>query len=194
MPTSKFDKAYYDRFYADQTTRAVSPAEQRVQARFVAAYLLYLQVPVRSILDVGCGLGVLLEEMRRLFPKASTTGIEFSPYLCETYGWEEGSVVDFVADKADLVICHDVLAYLTKPECAEAIDNLAHHTRQVLYLSVITKEDMAICDVAHTDMQQKLRPAQWYRKQLVPHFESIGGGLYLRKPVSVPVWQLERGG
>jgi len=50
-----FNKAYYDRFYRDPGTRAVSPAAAKRQAAFIGGYLRYMEVPVRRIADVGCG-------------------------------------------------------------------------------------------------------------------------------------------
>ena len=85
----RFDKTYYDRFYRNPTTRAVTPAGARRQAAFVAAYLRHLQVPVRRILDVGCGVGTTLRALGREFPRATLLGVEVSDYLCERYGWTQ---------------------------------------------------------------------------------------------------------
>jgi len=59
-------------------------------------------------------------------------------------------------------------------------------------LSVLTEEDLPICDEQTTDMRQRLRPSQWYRKHLAKDFCSVGGGLFIRKPIAVPIWQLEQ--
>ncbi len=192
MTRPNFDAHYYQRFYGEETSRAVSPEEQQRQGQFIAAYLRYLEAPVDDILDLGCGLGVLLRELGGLFPEARTTGVEFSEYLCTTYGWQPGSVVDYRAPPHDLVICTDVLGYLSKGECETAIRNLARLTRTALYLSVLTRDDLGVCDQAHTDMRQKLRWASWYREHLSRHFVSVGGGLFLKKPLTLPVWRLER--
>jgi hypothetical protein len=37
-----------------------------------------------------------------------------------------------------------------------------------------------------------LRPAKWYRKQLDRNFQSIGGGVFIRKPLPITLWALER--
>lgn len=190
---SQFDKAYYDRFYRDPGTRAVTPAATRRQAEFIAAYLRYLEVPIRRILDVGCGTGVLLRALARQFPGARTVGVEFSDYLCEAYDWEPGSVVDYTpADHQDLVICNDVLGYLDDADAETAIDRLAAYTASALYLGVLTTEDLALCDAARTDADQITRPAGWYRDRLAAEFQNLGGGLFLKKPVDVCVWHLER--
>ncbi len=69
-PIQIFDKAYYDRFYRDPRTRASSPQEATRRAAFLSAYLRYLEIPVRRILDIGCGLGHLLKSLQRRFPDA----------------------------------------------------------------------------------------------------------------------------
>ena len=52
----KFDEEYFDRFYERPETRASSPEEFASLTRFVLAYLKYLEIPVREVLDLGCGL------------------------------------------------------------------------------------------------------------------------------------------
>lgn len=187
-----FDADYYDRFYRDPATRAASPDEQRLQAEFIAGYLRYLDIPINSITDIGCGLGILLQQLGAAFPDAACTGVEFSTYLCDTHGWVHGSVLDYEAAPQDLVICTDVLGYLQDAQCRQAIARLANLTRQALYLSVLTREDLDICDTEHTDMRQIVRSQAWYREQLNRYFIGAGGGLFLKKPLSVAIWQLER--
>lgn len=189
----QFDKAYYDRFYRDPGTRAVTPAATRRQAEFIAAYLRYLEVPVRRILDVGCGTGGLLRALARLFPGARAVGVEFSEYLCEAYDWESGSVVDYTpTEKPDLVACNDVLGYLDDADAETALERLASYTVGALYLGVLTTEDLALCDAARTDADQITRTADWYKDRLADSFLNLGGGLFLRKPLDVTVWHLER--
>jgi trans-aconitate methyltransferase len=188
----KFDAAYYDRFYRDPETRATTPQEQALQAQFIASYLRYLDISVSQFIDIGCGLGALLGSLQQAFPEAVGTGVEVSRYLCEAYGWNHGSAVDYRSEPQDLVICTDVLGYLADAACTKAINNLAKLTHSALYLSVITSEDIPICDTEHTDMRQHVRSYAWYRQRLDKHFVGVGGGLFLKKPVEVPVWRLEQ--
>ena len=98
-PSSKrrrvFDKAYYDRFYGSEETRVTDAAETRRLGEFVFAYLAHLDVEVRQVLDVGCGIGLWKEVIGEMRPEAHYTGVEVSEYLCRKYGWRRGSVVDF---------------------------------------------------------------------------------------------------
>ncbi len=190
--SEQFDKAYYDRFYRNPDTRAVTPAAVRRQARFIAAYLNHFELPVHQILDIGCGTGGLLRALGKTLPKAKLRGVEYSEYLCSKYGWQQGSVVDVDAGSAHLVVCNDVLGYLNDADCALALKNLAQHTEHALYLGVLTREDLALCDPERTDQAQSARPVAWYRRRLKRDFLPVGGGLYLRKPIDVTVWHLER--
>jgi len=189
----KFDKAYYDRFYRNPRTRAVTPAAARRQAAFIAAYLRHLEIDVRRILDVGCGVGTTLRALGRQFPSARLQGVEISDYLCRRYGWPQGSVEDYHAEPPyDLVVCNDVLAYLDDPACGRAIGNLAALCRGAAFLGILTADDAGAYDPARTDTQQHLRPAAWYRRRLSRHFVNVGGGLHLKRPPDVVVWALDR--
>lgn len=189
----RFDKAYYDRFYRDPATRAVTPSASRRQAAFIAAYLKHLEVPVRRILDIGCGVGTTLRALGRHFPRALLQGVEVSEYLCDRYGWLEDSVVTFKADEPfDLVVCNDVLAYLDDDQCARAIGNLARLCRGAACLGILTADDADLYDRDRTDERQHLRSAAWYRRRLTRHFLNVGGGLHLKRPVDVVVWSMDR--
>ena len=101
-------------------------------------------------------------------------------------------MVDFGAEPFDLVVCTDVLGYLGDDDCLQAIDNIAQLTNAAAYISVLTADDLQVCDQNRTDMRQILRPADWYRQALNAHFVSVGGGLFLKEPLQAAVWQLER--
>jgi len=188
----RFDARYYRRFYLDPSTRAQSPASAGRKAAFVKAYLAHLGLPVRRILDIGCGLGWTLRALGRQFPGARITGVEWSEHLCRKHGWQHGSVVDWSSRTPyDLVVCDDVLPSLDDSACAAAIDNLAALSRGALFVGILTAEDWDRCDRRRTDRDVHLRPARWYRRRLDRHFVAVGGGLYLRKPVAVTLWALE---
>ena len=189
-----FEKDYYDRFYGVRRPRQEDRRETSLLGDYVCAYLRYLGQPVRSVLDIGCGLGLWREPLARHYPKARYQGVEFSRYLCDTYGWTHGSVVDFEARHPfDLVICKDALQYLAPTQAEAAIDNLARLTRGALYFNVLTREDWEEnWDQARSNGEVWLRPGNWYRRRLRRHFLNMGGGLFLRRDTPLVTWELEK--
>lgn len=188
-----FDKAYFDRFYRNPATRAATRHDAELEAAFVAAYLRHLRVSVHQIVDIGCGLGRMLNALGELLPKAATHGVDRSDYLCRTYGWERAALPDYAPRRQfDLVVCQDVLAYLDTDAAAAAIATLGNVARKALYFGALAEEDVALCDPGRTDLDVYLRPASWYRRRLARHFQPVGGGLWLKKPVDAVIWTLDR--
>jgi trans-aconitate methyltransferase len=186
-----FDKRYYDRFY--RARRRHWEQEAALLGDFVCSYLRYMRQPVRSVLDIGCGFGSWRKVVARHFPRARYHGVEASQYLCDHYGWSFGSVVDYKSRTPfDLVICKDVLQYLTSREANAALDNLARLCRGALYLAALTKEDWEEnADRKRTDGDVYMRNANWYRSRLREHFVNLGGGVFLRRDAPVVAWELE---
>jgi SAM-dependent methyltransferase len=189
-----FDSAYFRKYYFNAATRVTSAAEMRGRARLIAAILRHAGVPVRRILDAGCGIGLLRTPFAEALPRARYVGLETSAYLCTRYHWTRGSVVDFAPrSQSDLVICYDVLQYLDDRAASRAIQNLARLTRAALYVSALTREDWRDnCDKARTDRAVHLRPGDWYRRRLRKHFNYLGFGIWLRKDVSAILWDMEK--
>jgi 2-polyprenyl-3-methyl-5-hydroxy-6-metoxy-1,4-benzoquinol methylase len=197
MPANRratFDSAYFRKYYFDKATRVTTAAEMRGRAQLIASILRHAGIPVRSILDAGCGIGLLREPFAAALPRARYKGLEASEYLCARYRWIKGSVVDFEPRSAsDLVVCYDVLQYLGDRDAASAIANLAKLTRAAIYVSALTLEDWrANCDRTLTDRAVHLRPGEWYRRRLRRRFNYLGFGVWLRKDVSAILWDLER--
>jgi len=190
----KFDKAYYERFYAYPRTRASDLKEIAVLGNFVCSYLRYLGQPVRRVLDIGCGLGLWKDVVAQHYPNANYVGVETSEYLCDQRGWILGSVVDFKARGAfDLVICTDVLQYLSDADAAAAVDNLAALCRGAMYLNLLTRQDWdENCDQGRTNDDVYMRSSDWYRRRLRRHFIQAGGGLFVSPRSSIILWELER--
>ncbi|MDB4976965.1 MAG: methyltransferase type 11 [Myxococcaceae bacterium] len=194
-PPTQFDRRYYERFYLDPKTRVTDQAAIDRLGDFVCTYLQYLPVPVTRALDLGCGIGMWRTVVGRHFPHASYQGVEVSEYLCERYGWQRGSVVDYRSKlRFDLVICQGVLPYLPAREARQAIDNLATLCRGALYLEAITTDDYenGVIDRRKTDPAMKLRSAAWYRRALAPSFVAVGGGVWVARRAKVALYQLEQ--
>jgi len=188
-----FDAEFFRRFYLDPESAVASREDMDARGRLIAAFARYMEVPVRRILDAGCGLGLLRRSLVRALPGARYTGLEASPYLCRKYGWIEGSLADWRSRRPfDLVICYDVLQYLDDRAAARALVNLGRLCRGILYFSALTREDwLHHCDKRRTDRDVRLRPAAWYRRRLARAFRESGAGLWVRKGVPATMWSLE---
>jgi SAM-dependent methyltransferase len=194
QPSVRFGAAYFRKFYLNPATRVVTMGEMRSRASLIAALLVHLQIPVRSILDAGCGIGLLRRPLAAVLPRARYVGLEFSEYLCRRYGWTRGSIATYTAPEPfDLVICYDVLQYLDDTQAARAIANFRRLSRAAVYVSALTREDWRDnCDRSRTDRAGHLRSGSWYRRRLGKAFRYVGFGVWLRKEVSTIVWDLER--
>ena len=189
-----FDSAYFRKYYFDAATRVTTAAEMRDRAQLIAAVLRHAGIPVRSILDAGCGIGLLRKPFFAVLPRARYVGLEASEYLCTRYGWVQGSVVDFSPRFAsNLVVCYDVLQYLHDSDAARALQNLAKLTNAAVYVSALTREDWREnCDRTRTDRAVYLRSGDWYRRRLRKHFNHLGFGVWLRKDATAILWDMER--
>jgi SAM-dependent methyltransferase len=190
---SPFDRSYYQKYYFDPRTAVTSRAEMRARAKLIAACVDYVGLPVRSILDAGCGVGLLRAALRRHFKRAEYLGLDASPYLCQRYGWRLGTIQALrTRERFDLVVCYDVLQYLDAAAAARAIASLTRVCRGALYFGALTVEDWRRnCDRTRTDRLVSLRPAAWYRQELSRGFRPIGCGMWLRRGAPLTVWELD---
>lgn len=188
-----FDRAYYQRYYFDPRTAVTNQREMRARARLIAAYCDHVNLPVRRILDAGCGTGLLRGPLRRALPKATYTGLEASDYLCKRYGWQHDTIEAYrPAQPYDLVICYDVLQYLDLASARRALANFARLCRGVLYFTALTSFDWEHnCDRTRTDRHVHLRSARWYRSQLRQSFNEAGAGFWVRRGAPLTMWELE---
>lgn len=97
-----------------------------------------------SMLDAGCGEGVVTEIIRRRHPHLDLTGVDLSSpaiaYARQEYGsrirFEVGSVYDLSYEDSafDTVLCSEVLEHLERPE--EALRELRRVAREHVVLTV----------------------------------------------------------
>ena len=189
-----FDEAYYQRFYFNKKTSVVDPAHVQRLGAFVCSYLQYLRVPVRRVLDVGCGIGLWRDVIQRHYPDAQFQGVEYSAYLCSRFGWERGSVVDYRATAPyDLVICQGVLPYLSGADLKLALRNLGRLSHGALYVEAVAREDWEqdTVDETLTDPNMLQHPAALYRRGLAEGFNELGGGVWLSRKAELPLFALE---
>jgi trans-aconitate methyltransferase len=192
--STPFGAAYFRKFYHSSRSRVITPAEMRSRSLLIAAILTQAEIPVRTILDAGCGIGLMKQPFAEVLPRARYAGFDSSEYLCARYGWTRASVIDYVPrTPSDLVVCYDVLQYLDDRAAARAVANLSRMTRAAVYLSALTREDWREnCDRTRTDRAVHLRSGDWYRRRLLRHFRYLGFGVWVLKNVTAILWDLER--
>jgi SAM-dependent methyltransferase len=191
--TQQFDAAYYRRFYLRAATRAMSKPDTERRATLIGSVVAELQLPVRRILDMGCGLGWFKRPLLKIFPKAQYVGVEYSDYLCKQHGWRHGSAVDYQGrGQFDLIVCCDVLQYLDDHVAVKALGNLARLSRGAMYLHIPTQADWRqVVDPSGTDDRVHVRPASWYQQHLRRRFTHVGNGVHMRRGVPFTQWELQ---
>ena len=195
--TDRYDRAYFDRWYRDPKTRVKSQSGIRRKAALalsVAEY--YLERPVRTVLDVGCGEGNWLPAVISLRPKIRYTGVDASTYAVDRFGKKRNirlgsfATLDEIGLKEDydLIVCSDTLFYLPLTELEQGIASLAHRSAGVAFLELYTGEDSLIGDFPNAGLQS----ASFYRKMLTRHgFLSVGSHCYLGPDMAERAMQME---
>jgi SAM-dependent methyltransferase len=194
----RFDGAYYERYYHAADSRVTDAAAIGKVARLVAAWCDHLDLPVRHVLDVGCGVGLWRDAVAAIWPRARYHGVEWSEHACERFGWTRGSVVTFEPRRElgratfDLVVCQGVLQYLPDRAAATALANLGRWCRGALYLEALTARDWREhCDRERTDGDVHLREGAWYRRRLARDFLACGGGVFVARAAGCTLFELE---
>ncbi len=192
MPRQTFDAAFFKRFYS--TSPVHSRTKVNTLASSVHSMCQWWEVPVRSVLDVGAGLGYWRDWYASHHPKVKRLSVDISEHACEKYNHECHDIATwFPSRQFDLVVCHSVLQYLDDKQAASAIKNLARATRNVLYLEVPTSADLRnAVDKKTTDLNIYARTGEWYRKRLSRNFVQAGAGLWVARSSGTTLYELEK--
>lgn len=178
-----YDRAYFDRWYRGPEAPRGETELRRSVHMAVAVTESILNRDVRSVLDVGAGEGRWQPVLQELRPDAAYLGIEPSSYAVERFGQvrnlREGTLEELhlhaFDDPFDLVVCADVLHYLSRAQVLAGIGELADLVGGAAFLEVFTAEDPALGDRKGF----RRRPAAWYRTA----FHEAG-----LRPVGMQIW------
>src|SRR5919199_2725336 len=164
-----YDRAYFDRWYRDPRTRVHSPADVRRKVHMVVGVAEYmLGRAVRSVLDVGCGEGAWQPILKRLRPAARYQGVDPSPYAVRRFGRRRNIRLGSFErlDEAaldgpfDVVVCCDVLHYVSSDALARGLRHVRDVLGGVAYLEMYTSDDEIEGDVRGWTG----RPPAFYRR------------------------------
>ncbi len=178
IPRTHFDAAYYRRYYETPATAVVTPEMQTNEVAFVIAFCDHIGLTVKRLTDVGAGTGWWAREFSRQYARCeSIETLDASDDACVVYGHQRSAVQNLSGVASDLVVCRDVLRYVPDTYIDRAIKRLARKCRGVLYLHVITSND--VIDEDASDMEGVFRTTAFYRRRLkAVGFRDCGMGLF----------------
>ncbi len=194
--TKEYDRAYFDRWYRNQSTRVNSNLEVRLKVSLaVASAEYFLRRPIHTVLDVGCGEGAWLPHLRALRPKIQYLGLDSSDYVVRRFGTtrniRQASFTDLPALRLgvyDLVICSDVMHYVPEDDLRAGVTAIANAMDGIAYLEVLTKEDDIMGDLEGFIR----RPSSFYRTLFKKaDMTFIGPYCWLAPPFKNAVAELE---
>ncbi len=170
-----YDRAYFDRWYRDGGIGGARRLARKV-ALAVATAEYHLERPVRTVLDIGCGEGAWRAPLLKLRPKLRYLGFDASEYAVARYGRSRNLHYAGFADFAllrpcppvDLLVCSDVLHYLSTRELDKGLPGLAELCGGIAFLETFAREDQAEGD----EHEFRARPSKFYRER----FQALGFG------------------
>jgi len=195
-----YDRRYFDKWYRDPRHRVNSPAEFRRKVAMVLAVAeYYLQRPVRTVLDVGCGEGNWQVELRRLRPGVRYLGIDPSRYAIVRFGRRRnlrlGNFGDLSAQPLaaayDLVLGSNALYYVDDAQLEAGLRELVPRLAGVAFLEAYASDEELEGDTG----AMFPRSAAFYRRLFRRHrLRSCGPHCYVGPVFESGVTDFERGG
>lgn len=186
--TKRYDRAYFDRWYRGRMRIGPEAEVGRKVAVAVAGAEYFLRRQLRNVIDIGCGEAPWLAHLQAIRPRVRYAGLDPSDYAVQQFGASRnvsrGSFGDLPAlgirEKFDLVVCTDVLHYLSDEEILRGLPALIRLMRGAAFLEVLTRED----DIVGDTVGLIQRPSEWYR-QLFNQAGLTAAGPYLWIPPRV---------
>ena len=169
--TKRYDRQYFDKWYRRRRINSHAEVRRKVELA-VGVCEYFLRRPIETALDIGCGEGAWYPHLRSIRRNVAYSGIDSSEYAIERFGESRhlrmGTFGELrkVRGSFDLVICSDVLHYLSNEEIRTGLPALVRLTSGMAFIEVLTGEDEIVGDLDDI----KRRPAAWYRS----HFSRAG--------------------
>lgn len=144
----RYDRDYFERWYRAGGVGSAAELERKVRLAVAAAEAV-LERPIRSALDVGCGEGRWQPALGAQRPGASYLGLDTSAYVVERFGGARNIFTGAFEDLGgfafeapfDLVVCTDVLHYLTPAQIRGGLERLVPLVGGVALLEAFTRSD-----------------------------------------------------
>jgi SAM-dependent methyltransferase len=189
----RFDEAYYHRFYENPKTRIYGPKEHSHLAQYVFSFASLNEIELGSVLDIGAGVGLWKHWIEKNAKEVEYTGIEVSQTMCKKHDYQHRDIARWRdRRKYDLIICQGVLQYLSDPDVAPAVANIAAMAGGLVYFEVLTRGDLRDrVDKDVTDLDVFVRNGSYYRGLFGKHLVPLGGGLHWTRELPPPFWELD---
>lgn len=193
--TKQYDEAYFQHWYRSGDIGGPQRLARKV-ALAVSCAEYYLERPIRTVLDIGCGEGAWRAPLMKLRPKLRYLGFDSSEFAISRYGPRRNLHYAHFGDFAqlrpcppvDLLICADVLHYLPSAELKRGLAGVGELCGGVAFLEAFAREDEFEGDRAGFQP----RKAAWYRQQFnAAGLRSVGSHCWLAPALGDQVSMLE---
>lgn len=194
--TKTYDAAYFQRWYRDRGLTGRAALARKV-AMAIATAEYYLERPIRSVLDVGCGEAPWRAELLKVRPRLHYRGVDSSEYAVARYGRSRNiALATFgqlgelrLGAPVDLLVCSDVMHYLPTAELRRGLSGFSEHCDGVAFFELYTEDDA----IAGDKLGFLPRSAAFYRRQFKrAGFIGCGSHLYLSKNLHANAVALEK--
>jgi SAM-dependent methyltransferase len=173
-----YDQAYFDRWYRDSRHALFHLAmlPRRVQLAISAAEYL-LERPIRTVLDVGCGEGRWRSLLLQARPAIRYLGVDSSEYVVRRFGKRRnirlGSFGELgrlgLRERFDLIVCSDVLHYVSTVEARDGLKALARLLGGVAFMELYTREDDTVGDEGEFQARDRAAYLRMFREAGLIH-------------------------
>lgn len=192
-----YDEAYYTKWYRDPSTRVHAPEAVRRKVRMVVGVAEYfLGRELSTVLDIGAGEGSWRAELRRIRPKIRYVGVDPSEYVVARYGKRRNirlGAFEQIPSMSlgrgfDLIVCADVLQYVSDSALKRGVRHIAGLLSGVAFLEAYTTGDEMEGDLEGWHPRSKYRYRRIFTEAgLVP----CGIHCYLTRELAVNAVELE---
>lgn len=199
MTARPYDKAYFDKWYRHPRHRVSTCATATRKAAMVLGVAeFYLERPVRTILDIGCGEGQWQPILKTLRPKIRYLGVDPSTYAVGRFGRERNLRLGGFADLGginltktyDLIVCSDTLYYVPRAELSVGLALIAQMLGGIAFLEAYASDEALEGDFDAIEPRTAAFYRRLFRRQ---GFVSCGPHCYAGAALRGQVMQLERG-
>lgn len=148
--SKRYDRAYFDRWYRHHSTRISSSESLHRKVRLAVSAAEYmLGRRIERVLDVGCGEGRWRAPLLRYRRGIAYTGVDASEYAVAQFGAtrniRRGTLGELAKLKLrrgfDLVVCADMLQYVSDAEVARGLREIRRLLGGVAYIEAWANED-----------------------------------------------------